>query len=81
METVFRNQLVSKNQSLRDNIQGVHFAGLLDVQNILLTDTFISRQTKGYSFGDHPISGSVSVTPSSVTEDSTVLCSESLRLV
>jgi hypothetical protein len=29
---------------------GVHFAGLLDVQNILSADTGISRQTEGNSF-------------------------------
>jgi hypothetical protein len=44
---------------IRD-IQGVHFAGLLDVQNILLADTAISQQTEGHSYGDHLISGSVS---------------------
>jgi hypothetical protein len=47
--------------------QGVHCAGLLDVQNI-------SRQTDGHSFGDHLISDSVRVTPTSVTEASIVLC-------
>jgi hypothetical protein len=44
-------------------IQNVHFAGLLDVQNILPADTGISRLTEYHSFGDHLISGSVSVTP------------------
>jgi hypothetical protein len=38
----------------------------------------ISRQTEGHSFGDHLISESVSVTPSSVIEASVVLCSVSL---
>jgi hypothetical protein len=57
------------------NIQGVHFAGLLDVQNILSADTGISRQTEGHSFGNHLI------TPSSVIEASIVLCSVSLWLV
>jgi hypothetical protein len=46
----------------------VHFAGLLDVQNILSADTSISRQTEVHSFGDHLISESVSVTPSIVIE-------------
>jgi hypothetical protein len=41
----------------------------------------ISRQTEGHSFSDHLISESVSVTPSSVTEASIVLCSVSLWLV
>jgi hypothetical protein len=59
------------------HIQNVHFAGLLNVQNILSADTGISRQTEG----DHLISGSVSVTPSCVIETSTVLCSVSLWLV
>jgi hypothetical protein len=49
----------------------VNCAGLLDVPNI-------SRQTEGHSFGDHLISESVSVTPSSVIEASVVLCSVSL---
>jgi hypothetical protein len=53
----------------------VHCAGLLDVQNILSADTGISQQTEGHSFGDHLISESVSVTPSSVIEASIVLCS------
>jgi hypothetical protein len=38
----------------------------------------ISRQTEGHSFGDHLISESVSVTPSSVIEACIVLCSVSL---
>jgi hypothetical protein len=59
-------------------IQDVHFAGLLDVQNILSTDTGISREIEGHSFGDYLIGESVSVTPSSVTEASIVLCSVSL---
>jgi hypothetical protein len=49
-----------------------------DVQNILSADIGISRQTEGHSLGDHLISGSVSVTSSSVTEASIVLCSVSL---
>jgi hypothetical protein len=53
-------------------IQDVHFAGLLDVQNILSVDIGISRQTEGHSFGDHLISELVSVTPSSVIEASIV---------
>jgi hypothetical protein len=61
-------------------IQSVHFAGLLDVQNILSADISISLQTEGHSFGDHLISGSVSVTPSSVIEASVALCSVSLWL-
>jgi hypothetical protein len=59
-------------------IQDVHFAGLLDVQNILMADTGIFRQTEGHSFSDHLVSGSVSVTPSSVIKASIVLCSVSL---
>jgi hypothetical protein len=39
----------------------VHFAGLLDVLNILSADTGIFRQTESHSFGDHLISGSDSV--------------------
>jgi hypothetical protein len=59
-------------------IRSVHYAGLLDVQNILLADTGISWQTEGHSSGDHLISESVSVMPSSVIEASIVLCSVSL---
>jgi hypothetical protein len=62
-------------------LQGVHFAGLLNVQNILLSETGNSRQTEGHSFGDHLISNSVSVKPSSVIEASIVLCSVSLTRV
>jgi hypothetical protein len=40
------------------HIQGVHFASLLDVQNILSADTGISRQTEGHLFDNHLISGS-----------------------
>jgi hypothetical protein len=58
-----------------------HCVGLLDVQNILSADTGIFRQTEGHSFGDHLISESVSVTPSSVIEASIMLCSVSLWLV
>jgi hypothetical protein len=63
------------------HIQSVHFARLLGVQNILSADSAISRQTEVHSFGYHLISGSVSVTPSSVIKASTVLCSLSLWLV
>jgi hypothetical protein len=62
------------NKSSSEYIEGVHFAGLLDVQNILSADTGISRQTEGHSFGDHLIIESVSVTPSSVIEASIVFC-------
>jgi hypothetical protein len=62
------------------HIYSVQCAGLLDVQNILSADTGISRKTEGHSFGDHLISESVSVTPSSVMEASIVLCSMSLWL-
>jgi hypothetical protein len=51
----------------------VHFAGLLDVQNILSADIGLSRQIEGHSFGDHLIGWPVSVTPSSVIEASIVL--------
>jgi hypothetical protein len=33
-------------------LQDVHFAGLLDVRNIISADTGISRQTESHSFGD-----------------------------
>jgi hypothetical protein len=62
-------------------IWGVHFAGLLCVQNILYAETGISQQTEGHLFCNHLISESVSVTPSSVIEASIVLCSVSLRLL
>jgi hypothetical protein len=62
-------------------IQRVHCAGLLDAQNISSADTGISRQTESHSFGDHLISGSVSITPSSVIKVSIVLCSVSSWLV
>jgi hypothetical protein len=52
-----------------------HYAGLLEVQNILSAETGISRQNEVHSFGDHLISGSVNATPSSVIETSIVLCS------
>jgi hypothetical protein len=58
-------------------IYTVHCAGLLDLQNILLPDIRTSRQTEGHSFGDHLISESVRVTPSSVLEASIVRCSVS----
>jgi hypothetical protein len=57
------------------DIYSVHCAVLLDVQNISSADIGISWKTEGHSCGDHLISGSVSVTPSSVTEASIVLCS------
>jgi hypothetical protein len=57
---------------------GCSFAGLLDVQNILTADAGISWQTEGHLFGDHLITESVRVTPSSVIEVSLVLCSVSL---
>jgi hypothetical protein len=57
----------------------VHYAGLLDVQNILPADTGISRQTEGHSFGDHFASASVSVTPSSVMQASIVLNTRYIR--
>jgi hypothetical protein len=59
-------------------LYSVHRAGLLDVQNMLSADTGIPWRTEGHSFGDKLICESVSVTPSSVTEASTVLCSVSL---
>jgi hypothetical protein len=59
----------------------VHFAGLIGVQNILSTDTGITRKTEGHSFGDHLINGSISVTPSSMIEASIVVCSVSIWLV
>jgi hypothetical protein len=59
-------------------ILGVHFVGLLDVHDILSADTGISRQTENHSFGDHLISGSVSVTPSSVIEAFIMVWSMSL---
>jgi hypothetical protein len=48
---------------------------------MLSVDTGISRQTEGHSFGDHLISGSVNVTPSSVIEASIVLYTVSFWLV
>jgi extradiol dioxygenase family protein len=53
----------------------VHFAGLLNVQNMLSADTGISWQTEGHSFGDHLSRESVSVTTKSLIEASIVLCS------
>jgi hypothetical protein len=35
------------------------FISFLDVQNILSTDTYISRETKDHSFGNHLIIGPV----------------------
>jgi hypothetical protein len=54
-------------------IHGVHFAGLIEVENILLADTGISRQTEGHSFCESLSSESAIVTPSSVIEASIVL--------
>jgi hypothetical protein len=55
-------------------IPSAHCAGLLDVQgasqNVLSADSGIPWKTEGHSFGDHLISESVSVAPSSVTEAS-----------
>jgi hypothetical protein len=68
--------VLNRNVHHSAEIQGVHFAGLLDVQN-----TGISRQTEGHSFGDHLSSESVSVMPLSVIEASIVLCSVCLWLV
>jgi hypothetical protein len=59
-------------------VYSVHCAGLLDVQNVFSADTGISRETESHSFSDHLISESVTVTPSSVTEVSIVLCPVSL---
>jgi hypothetical protein len=61
-------------------IQSVHFAGLLDVRNILSADTPISRKTEGHSFGDRVSSESVRVMPLNVIEASVVLCSVSVCL-
>jgi hypothetical protein len=47
-------------------------AGLLNVHNILSADTGIARQTESELFDDQVSSESVSVTPSSVIEASTV---------
>jgi hypothetical protein len=44
---------VEWSEEIYCNAQDVHFARLLDVQNILSADADISRQTKGHSFGDH----------------------------
>jgi hypothetical protein len=54
--------------------KSIHFAGLLDVLNIVSADTGISWQTEGHSLGDHLSNELVSITPSSVIE-SIVLCS------
>jgi hypothetical protein len=68
-------------------IQSINCAGLLDIQgasqNVVSADNCgIPRQTEGYSFSNHLISESVSVTPSSVIESSCyLLCSVSLWLV
>jgi hypothetical protein len=64
--------LILAYRSLSNDIRDVHYADLLDVHN-MSADTGISRQTEGHSFGDHLISGSVSVTSSSVIEASVVL--------
>jgi hypothetical protein len=42
-------------------LYSVHFAGSLDVQNILSAGTGISRKTEGHSFCDHLSSESVRV--------------------
>jgi hypothetical protein len=47
---------------------------LIRFQNILSADTATSWQTEGNSFGDHLISDSLSVMPTSVIEASIVLC-------
>jgi hypothetical protein len=70
-----------RHEKLNLNIQSALCTGLLDVQNILSADTGISRKIEIYSFGDHLSIDSVSVTSSSVMEDSIVLCSVSLWLV
>jgi hypothetical protein len=75
------NSLLVRNSCPRKEIYSVHFAGLLDVHNILSAEASTSRQTEGHSFGDHLISWSVSVTRVSVIEASIVLCSVSLWLV
>jgi hypothetical protein len=62
-------------------VYNVHSAGLLDVHIVLSADTGISLQTEGHLFGDHLISGSVSIIPSSVIEGSIVVCSVSLGFV
>jgi hypothetical protein len=54
------------------------FCRLIRGSGHLICDTGISRQTEAYSFGDHLISLSVTVTPSSVIEASTVLFSVSM---
>jgi hypothetical protein len=61
--------------------KGYSFCKFNRLQNILTADTGIFRQTWSHSFGDHLISGSVSVTPSGVIEASIVLCSVSSWLV
>jgi hypothetical protein len=62
---------------MHKDIYGVHFAGLLDVQNILSPDTVVSP---GKLKVIHLVSPEqrVSVTTSSLTEASIVLCSVSL---
>jgi hypothetical protein len=76
-----RDKEESKINTMLEEIQALHFIGLLDAQNILSADTGISGQTEGHLFGDHLINGSVSVTPLSVIEVSLVLCPVSLWLV
>jgi hypothetical protein len=66
---------MTSNGMRHGELQDVHFAVSLDVQNILSADTGISRQTEDNSFGDHVSSELVRVTPSSVIEASIVLCS------
>jgi hypothetical protein len=53
-------------------VPSVQCAGLLDVQgasqNVIGRHSGILRKTEGHSFGDHLISESVSIAPSSITE-------------
>jgi hypothetical protein len=53
---------------------GCSFCRLIGLPEHLFGRHDISRQTEGHSFSDHVISGSVSVTPSSVIEASIVVC-------
>jgi hypothetical protein len=56
-QTVLPPESISTYRPICRYIQDVHFAGLLDVQNILVADTGISWQTEDHSFGDNLISG------------------------
>jgi hypothetical protein len=60
---------------------GCSFCRLIRRPEHLIGRHWYLPQTEGQSFGDHLISESVSVTPSSVVEASIVLCSVSLWLV